>query len=196
MGKISGLFFFVAGFVILMGITTSEIFYPGYSVRSDFISTLASSPPPDSIIIQPSASIFNFAMIVAGLSIIAACALGRKQIKDNILLVFLLLMGVGTLGVGVFPANTGLPHLVSAFFSFAAGGVAAILSFRFLSSPFKYLSVILGLITLSFLFAGEFLPTRVVSLLGNGGTERFVAYPLTIWILGLGGYLMGKPYSK
>jgi hypothetical protein len=46
----------------------------------------------------------------------------------------------------------------------------------------------LGLISLIFLFfSGMFIP-----LLGDGGTERFVAYPVVIWVIGFGGYLTGN----
>jgi hypothetical protein len=30
------------------------------------------------------------------------------------------------------------------------------------------------------------------SVFGRGGTERMAAYPLLIWIIGFGGYLMGS----
>jgi hypothetical protein len=46
----------------------------------------------------------------------------------------------------------------------------------------------LGLISLIFLFfSGMFIP-----VLGDGGTERFVAYPVVIWAIGFGGYLTGN----
>lgn len=196
MSRISGMLFFIAGFLILMGITTAEVFFPSYSVRNDFISTLGSTPPPDSIIFQPSATIFDTAMIIAGILIIIGSLISRNLIKDKLLFVFLLLMGIGTAGVGFFPANTGAPHIISAAMSFIAGGIAAIISFRVLSSPFKYLSVILGSLSLIFLFSGEFLGSYIVPILGTGGTERFVAYPITIWILGFGGYLMNRNNSK
>lgn len=42
-------------------------------------------------------------------------------------------------------------------------------------------------ITLVFLFfASHFIPT-----LGSGGTERWVVYPILLWVIGFGAYLLG-----
>jgi hypothetical membrane protein len=48
----------LAGFVGFMGIITAEVLYPDYSTRQD-ISDLGSTRPPDPIIHEPSATIFN-----------------------------------------------------------------------------------------------------------------------------------------
>jgi hypothetical protein len=48
--------------------------------------------------------------------------------------------------------------------------------------------VVLGAITLiTLLFAGMLIP-----VLGDGGTERWIAYPIIFWITGLGGYFLGE----
>jgi len=71
--------------------------------------------------------------------------------------------------------------------TFISGGIAAITSFRIIETPFKYISVLLGVLSLILFFmAGTFIP-----FLGMGGTERWVVYPLLLWITGFGGYLMG-----
>jgi fumarate reductase subunit D len=31
---------------------------------------------------------------------------------------------------------------------------------------------------------------------GRGGVERFVAYPVLLWIIGFGGYLMGASENR
>jgi hypothetical protein len=72
----SGLLFFLAGAIILMGIITAEIFYPaGYSTANSEISDLGATRPPHSVSYQPSASIFNLTMIVGGLLIIFASSI-------------------------------------------------------------------------------------------------------------------------
>jgi hypothetical protein len=50
---------------------------------------------------------------------------------------------------------------------------------------------LLGVISLSFLILGIFLPA-VNMTLGRGGAERIVAYPVLIWVVAFGGYLMGS----
>lgn len=192
MGKISGVLFFIAGFVIFMGITTAEIFYPGYNVATNFISTLGSSPPPNSVVLQPSASIFDTAMIIAGALIIAGAIVLLKINKDKLFETALIFMGIGSLGVGLCPAYTGMIHLTFAFTAFLAGGFAAIISFRDTKAPFRYVGVILGITTITFLIVGKFAPQLIVPILERGGVERWVAYPIMIWVIGLGGYLMNS----
>jgi hypothetical membrane protein len=195
MGKISGMLFFLAGFVILMGITTAEIFYPGYSISKNFISNLGSTRPPDIIIHQPSAAIFDVAMILAGiLTTLGGFFLSVK--KEKVLRAVIIVMGMASFGVGIFPAFYGLLHDLVAGVAFAAGGVAAIFSSKIITPPFKYLAIILGSIALVVLILGVFLPTSIVPTLGNGGVERWVAYPITIWLIGFGGYLLASTKFK
>lgn len=37
-----------------------------------------------------------------------------------------------------------------------------------------------------------FAPNIIVPFIGLGGTERWIVYPIVLWITGLGGYLMNK----
>ncbi len=191
-GGIAGLLFFLAGTIVLMGIITAEIFYPaGYSTANSEISDLGATRPPDSISYQPSASIFNMTMIVGGLLIILASSILISEQRRRLILIFPLLLGIGTLGVGIFPGNNPLLHPLFALLTFISGGLSAIISSKIASPPMNYLFGILGIITLIFLFSvSTFIP-----LLGDGGTERFVAYPVVIWMIGFGGYLAGTRAS-
>jgi len=60
----------LAGVVALMGIITAEPFRPGYSTRDEAISDLGASMLPESVALQPSATIFNATMILTGLLVI------------------------------------------------------------------------------------------------------------------------------
>ena len=111
--KIAGLLFFLAGAILLMGIVTAEIFYPpGYSISQDMISTLGSSPPPNKIIKQPSADIFDTVMMLSGTLILAGVYLMRKK-SEKLLMFTMSLMGIGAVGVGVFPAFHPIAHPIS-----------------------------------------------------------------------------------
>ncbi len=189
-GAISGLLLFIAGAIILMGIITAEIFYPaGYTTAQSEISDLgATRPLPNSVSYQPSASIFNATMIIGGLLILAASLILFRTGTKWYFVLFPALLGIGILGVGVFPGNNAFFHPVFALLTFISGGLAAIVSSRMTQAPFCYLLALLGVITLSFLF----LSSAFIPILGDGGTERFVAYPLIIWMIGLGGYLIGE----
>jgi hypothetical protein len=60
-------------------------------------------------------------------------------------------------------------------------------------SPFRSISAVLGLIALAGLtlviLYGDSNP--IFSAIGNGGAERWIAYPSVLWVIGFGGYLMG-----
>lgn len=191
MNKTAGLLFFLSGAVIILGILTSEIFYPNYNISKDYISTLGSTPPPNSIVKEPSAKIFDFAMILAGILTIVASYSLFQVVGNRLIPIFFAIAGVGTAGVGIFPAFTGIPHLASALAAFVFSGISAILAYKISKPPFSYLSVILGFLTLIFLTLGLLLPKYIVPILGIGGTERWIVYPAAILFIGLGGYLMG-----
>lgn len=192
--RLGGLLLFLAGAVALMGIITAESLYPdGYSTSKSMISDLGGTEPPESRVEQPSAAIFDTAMIVGGAFIIIAAASTWRALSRPVFSVFLTLFGVGMLGVGVFPGHTGGIHAVFALLTFTSGGVAAILSARVLASPFRYVAIVLGAVPLAnlvlFMFLGD---SYFVSGLGDGGVERWVAYPIILWLTGCGGYLAAR----
>lgn len=171
-----------------MGIILAESLYPGYSISKDFISNLGSTRPPVIIIKQPSATIFDTTMVLSGLLIIVAGFL--LTTKDKLLKTAIIITGVGSTCIGVFPAYYGLLHDLIAVSAFLASGSAAIFAAKVSHPPFKYLSVFLGVLSLLALAIGVLIPSLVVPTLGVGGVERFVAYPSIIWLIAYGGYLM------
>jgi hypothetical membrane protein len=191
--NVAGALLFLAGLVALMGIITAETLYPGYHTGDNMISDLGGSEPPNSVIMQPAATIFNATMMAVGaLFIIGALLLHRSGLRRSVT-VPMLLFGVGTLGVGIFPGNTGTIHALFALLTFFAGSLTAILSSRVLTPPFKYASIVLGAIGLSALLMAIFLgDSNPLSSLGDGGAERWVAYPIILWAVGFGGYMMGN----
>ena len=194
--KIGGALLAIAGMVILMGIITAEALMPAaanYSTSASDISHLGGSDPPNSVIVQPAATIFDATMILGGLMIIvgAYCvyrAFGRLGVT-----IPTALLGIGALGVGVFPAPTGGVHDLFALLTFFVGGVAAILAYTVEASPLRYISVVLGAIPLLILVLMTILGESfgLPAFLGAGGAERWVAYPIVLWLVVFGGYLMG-----
>ena len=109
--KTAGLLLFLAGSIILMGIITAEAFYPsGYTTANSEISDLGATVKPNSVSYQPSAAIFNYTMMIAGLMITVAAILQHKYFKKYLFTIPLLLLGVGMLGVGVFPGDKDPYH--------------------------------------------------------------------------------------
>ena len=75
----AGTLLFLAGFIALMGIITGEIFYPsGYSNGNSEISDLGSTRPPETLIYQPSAAIFNGTMILTGILVLAGAFFAHR----------------------------------------------------------------------------------------------------------------------
>ena len=179
--------------VAFLSVTTAEALYPGYSISANVISDLGATGSPQSLVVQPSATIFNTTVIVCGVLIILAAFFLYRSFKSLVLAIAAGLSGVGFLGVGIFPANYGDLHAAFALLTFIVGAVAAILAYRVETGPFRYFSVILGAVSLAVLalyfILGDSSP---LAGLGLGGMERWVAYPILLWVTGFGGYLMGR----
>lgn len=189
----AGLLFFLAGSVLLMGIITAEIFYPaGYSTSNSELSDLGATRPPNSIIHQPSAFIFNLTMIAGGLLVLAASFFLFRATRNRLVTIFPGLLGAGILGVGIFPGNIAIFHPLFAIVAFIFGGLSAIVTSTVTGGTLRYLFMALGIITLTFLiFSSLFIP-----VLGDGGTERYIAYPVILWATGFGGYLVGSSENE
>jgi hypothetical membrane protein len=187
--KTAGSLLFLAGSIILMGIITAEAFYPsGYTTANSEISDLGATVRPNSVTYQPSASIFNCTMMLAGLMIAVAALLQHKWYKKYLFSIPLLLLGVAMLGVGIFPGNRDPYHGIFALLTFNMGGLMAIASFKIISAPFKYIGIAFGLITIITLWTASFF----IPIIGDGGTERWVAYPVVLWLTGIGGYMLNE----
>lgn len=185
----------IAGFIILMGIITAEALYPAtYTTFDNEISDLGATRPPDSIIRQPSARIFNTTMIVSGVAVLGAAAFLYRTDSKRRVPIGLTFVGAGLVGVGVFPGNIAPFHGIAALTTFISSGVAAILSGTVHRAPFKQFASAMGVISLGSLFVamlGDLTPA--LDEMGDGGVERWVAYPVVIWLVAFGGFLMARP---
>jgi len=189
--KISGALYFFAGSLALMGIITAEAMYPsGYTTFNNEISDLGSTKPPNIIIYQPSARIFNVTMLFAGLMSLAASFYQHAHFKKWLFTVPITLFSLGLVGVGLFPGNMSPYHGMSSLLAFLSGGIAAIFSFKIISTPINYFGIAFGIIGITTWLIVVFSPNLIVPFIGLGGTERWIVYPIMLWLTGLGGYLM------
>jgi hypothetical membrane protein len=192
-------FLILAGATILMGIVTAEALYPApYDTGENTVSGLGSTWQPGDEVREPSATIFNLTMVFSGLMIAAGSALIPRL--GRALRIAIGILGAAVFLVGLFPGEVvnGEPstegvHPLVAMLAFVSGGVAAVLAFRVTVPPFRYLSLALGLICLTALVLNGWLGDD--SKLGEGGVERWVAYPVVLWIVALGSYLLGSSAS-
>ncbi len=76
--------------------------------------------------------------------------------------------------------------------NFHCRGLIGPVAYKVEMSPFRYFSVIMGatslLNLLLYYVLGESSP---FVLFGLGGLERWIAYPILLWVTGFGGYLRG-----
>jgi hypothetical membrane protein len=180
----SGLLLLLAGFFIFMGIITGEIFYTAeFSARDNYISELALKTD----FRQISASIFDYTMIAAGLMVIVGTWFVNKIFKKYLLTIPMVLLGAGLTCFGIFPRQILLNYDFFALIVFLCGAISAIVSFKIVNAPLKYIFACFGIIALILLtFQKYFIPT-----LGVGGAERLLFYPVVFWITGMGAYLLG-----
>ena len=191
--QLSGLLYFLAGAIVLMGIITAEAFYPsGYSTFKNEISDLGATRQPNSVSFEPSSTIFNTIMLLAGIMVLVASFYQHKYFKKFLFSIPVMLFGLGLVGVGIFPGNVRPYHGMAAMLTFLSGGFCAITSFKIVTSPFKFVSISFGSIALLTWFSAVFASATLISFIGIGGLERWVAYPIMLWLTAFGGYLMNE----
>jgi hypothetical membrane protein len=193
--NVAGVLLAVAGAVILMGIITGEALYPApYNTATNTISDLGGTMPSEGgVVLQPSATIFDATMLASGAMILTGVFLVHRAFRRWAATVPLVLLGIGVLGVGVFPGYVPVVHPIFALLAFVSGGMAAVMTFKVTTAPFRYVSMVLGTITLVSVVLGYFFLEAwgFLAALGEGGIERWIAYPVVLWLIAFGGYLMG-----
>jgi hypothetical membrane protein len=172
---LSGVGFFIFNHV-------AESIYPSYSVRKNYLSDLGATG-------QPTTFLWDGMLFLTGiLWLLGAYFFLRRSGRRKLTLALYLLAPVGQIVVSLFPENTILAvHTIGALVTFLFGGLSAVYAYRLTRSPFGYFSLVLGaiaLVSLLLFVSGRFLG------LGVGGMERMIVYPIDIWLIVLGGYLM------
>jgi hypothetical membrane protein len=189
----AGAAFALAATGIVLGVLSGEATYPRrYTTFDNTISDLSGTEPPHSVMLEPSRTIFIVTMLGAGALVLVGTWFLHRAHERRRLLVAMACFGVGLIGVAVFPGNVAGWHPLFALICFLGGAVAAILSRRSLEGPFRYFAMGLGMIALvatGFGLEGleHWWPQDA---LGRGGVERWIAYPVLLWLMGFGAQLM------
>lgn len=168
---------------------------PGYSVRLNTISDLANSACGrfnGRFVCSPWHDLMNASFVLLGLTMIAGSLLVRRALRGSRTRdVGFLLLGIGGVGVvmvGLFPENSfATLHGIGATLPFLVGNVGLVLLGLKLEAPralriYTFVSGALALVALGFY-------ARSMDLgLGEGGMERIVAYPQTLWLIVFAAY--------
>jgi hypothetical membrane protein len=191
---LAGALFAATGIGIVLSTITNEALYPAsrhYSTFADTISSLSGTEPPDSYTVQPNRLIFIVTMAVAGVLVLAATALLRHLARRR-LVIALAVFGTGLVGIAVFPGDVATWHPIFAMSCFVGGAIAAILSRTLLDRPLRAFAVILGSVALAATVVGldVFADLGPQTAIGVGGVERWIAYPVLLWMVLFGAALM------
>ncbi len=178
----------LAGLLIISGVTqftilmiVSEALYPNYSVAYNYISDLG---------VGLTAPIFNSSIILLGILVIISSWLLYKIFKSKVLSTVLFLTGFGATGVGIFPEGSPLHlHTIMSAVTFIFAGLTAITAYKFTPKPISWISVILGILSLTAL--GLFASGNYLGI-GHGGMERMIVYPVLLWALVFGGHIITR----
>lgn len=176
--KIAGLLLFLATAQFFVGLMIAAARYPGYSIADNFISDLG---------VGPAAFIFNSSVILAGVLVLGATFSLYQVFTSRVLTAVAIVAGAGFIGVGVFTEDFPLLHSLFSLVAFISLGLFALVAAVFVRSPLRYLSIILGAVSLAAL--GLFI-ARIDLGLGIGGMERMIVLPILAWAIAFGGYLM------
>lgn len=187
--KLAGLLLFVAAAQFFVGMLFAEALYPNYSISGNYISDLGATCDSAGacVIQQPAANIFNGSVFLLGALLVIAAYLLWRSLRWKVFAILVLLTGIGAMGVGVFPETAPLAHEITSDIAFIFAGISAIWAYRLTKAPMSYLSVILGVVCL---VAIVLFTANVLLGLGVGGMERMIGYPVILWAIGFGAYLM------
>jgi hypothetical membrane protein len=186
---VSGIQYFVVQLVVGLR------FSPGYSLATNTISDLGNTSCSrfnGRLVCSPLHALMNGSFIVLGLAMVVGSylLLGQypKSRGTTIGLGLFALGGLGALLVGFFPENT-VPalHGLGAALPFLFGNAGLVILGRSMraSQPVRALTFLTGAISLLALgvyVSGHYGP------FGEGGLERVVAYPQTLWMIAIGIY--------
>ncbi|MCL6003552.1 MAG: DUF998 domain-containing protein [Thermoplasmatales archaeon] len=196
--KVAGSLLLTAGILFFLLNTVAEGLYPNYSVASNYLSDLGALGANTSLL-------WNGMLFIVGLLFAISMYLlffrdtpfrkraGHGRTTQNLTGVLYILPGIGSIIVSLFQENSVLGaaglHDLGALIAFLFGGIAAIYTAKFTKFPFRYFSVLLGLLDLVFIPVYFISSASIVGL-----TERLIVYPFIIWGIAFGSYLIGSPY--
>jgi hypothetical membrane protein len=185
--QIAGILFFILGaqFIVVLMICASIL--TSYDFKTSAISDFG---------VYPSTKwIFNISLILVGvLNIIGGYFYFRSNRKIWTLILFSI-AGLGAIFAGIFPLNTGDIHSLAALIAFIFFNVEVFVCGLKNKSFTKILGLALGIIGIIFvviMIIGDSGNPQVFSIIGHGGAERMIVYPILLFLMYFGGYLLGK----
>jgi hypothetical membrane protein len=182
----AGFLLFLGGMEIILMMTVAEALYPGYSTHTNTISDLAAVGSPTWTYFDPAVFVWGLCWLLGAYLLLRGA--GRRG-----LLVMNMLPGLGVILAALSPENVNVAiHSIGAIIAFIPGGLTVLLSYRLIASRLRYFAVFLGSVSLVAIavYFGAYYSALVQETLGSGGAERVIVYPMVIWLVGFGSYLL------
>ena len=177
------LFFLAALFMTVIMLAASIA--PAYDYAGGAISDLG--------VITQTAWLFNVTLLAVGLLNVAAGYFLYLQHHRTGLLALFVLAGMGSVGAGSIPLGTSGLHSVFALLAFVFFNLEAIATAAIVRGPMRVVSILAGVAGIVFvvlMVIGDAGNAAAFGPIGHGGTERMIVYPVMLWMLAFGGYLM------
>jgi hypothetical membrane protein len=187
----SGVLFFLLGVAFITLTMLAASIAPAYDFKGGAISDLG--------VIDQTAPLFNTLLVVMGVLNIAGGYLYYRSHRRAWLLALYVVGGIGTLGAGLFPLSTGGLHSTFALIAFLFYNLEGLGTAAVLAGPMRILGLIAGAVGLVYtvlMVIGDSGNPAVFGPIGHGGSERMIAYPIMLWLVALGGYLMARPTER
>ena len=183
--RLPGVAFFILAAQFMTVIMLAASIAPGYDFNGAAISDLG--------VIRGTALLFNASLIAVGLLNILGGYLFFRSHRRAWILAAYLLGGIGAIGAGSIPLDTSDLHSLFALLAFLFFNLEALATATLLPGPMKAVSVLAGTIGIVFvgvMIIGDGGNAAIFGAIGHGGSERMIVYPVMLWMLALGGYLM------
>ncbi len=181
----AGVLLFLLGAWFLTAIMLGASIAPSYDYGSAAISDLG--------VISETAVLFNVTLLLTGALNLVGGYLFYRNHRSGLVFAPYALASMGAIGAGLFPLSTGEVHSLFALLAFLFFNIEALATATVLSGSMRILSALCGLIGLVFtalMIMGDGGNPAAFWVIGHGGTERMIAYPVMLWFTLLGGYLI------
>jgi len=181
----AGVLFFLLGVGFITVTMLAASMAPAYDFNGAAISDLG--------VIDQTALLFNTLLVVIGVLNLTGGYLYYRWHGRAWLFALYVIAGVGTVGAGLFPLSSGALHSIFAAVAFVFYNLEGLGTAAELTGPMRILGLVAGAIGLLYtvlMVIGDAGDPAAFGPIGHGGTERMIAYPVTLWLIALGGYLM------
>jgi hypothetical membrane protein len=186
--RLGASFLVSAGVIFIIFNTIAEGIYPNYSVKTNALSDLGAIGAPTRFLWDGQLFVSGILTLIGMILVFYKSSWSMNIRSRKAVGIIYLVPAIASVMVSLIPENSiPLVHTIAAFITFIVGGVSGVYAYRLTRSPFKYFSIVLGIVTL---VAASALGAS--ASLGFGLVERLVVYPFVVWGIIFGSYLMAR----